>query len=132
VEIMLALAVVAIGLVAIIGLIPQGIQASRDAADNTLAATIVHDTFAGLRAQVLEPTATWPPTLTADTYYDATGTSNYSTASPSTYYDVRLAAAQSTPNLITVSAMVMWPVKATGAKPLNTNTFVTTIANYQH
>jgi prepilin-type N-terminal cleavage/methylation domain-containing protein len=49
VEVVLALAVSAIGLVAILGLLPQGLQASRDAADNTISATIVHDIFSTLR-----------------------------------------------------------------------------------
>ena len=50
IEVVLALAVSAIGLVAILGLLPQGLQASRDAADNTISATIVHDIFSTLRA----------------------------------------------------------------------------------
>jgi hypothetical protein len=38
---MLALAVIAIGLVAIVGMIPHGIQSSRDAADNTDGARLI-------------------------------------------------------------------------------------------
>jgi prepilin-type N-terminal cleavage/methylation domain-containing protein len=49
VEIVLAMAVAAIGLVAVLGLIPQGLQASRDAADNTISATLVHDIFSTIR-----------------------------------------------------------------------------------
>jgi hypothetical protein len=49
VEIVLALAVAAIGLVAILGLLPQGLQASRDAADNTISATLAQDIFTTIR-----------------------------------------------------------------------------------
>jgi len=49
IEVVLALAVAAIGLTAILGLLPQGLQASRDAADNTISATIVHDVFSTIR-----------------------------------------------------------------------------------
>jgi prepilin-type N-terminal cleavage/methylation domain-containing protein len=49
VEIVLAMAVAAIGLVAVLGLSPQGLQASRDAADNTISATLVHDIFSTIR-----------------------------------------------------------------------------------
>jgi len=50
IEVVLALAVASIGLVAILGLLPQGLQASRDAADNTVSATLVHDIFSMIRA----------------------------------------------------------------------------------
>ena len=133
---MLALAVVAIGLVAVIGLIPQGIQASRDAADNTLAATIMQDTFNLLRQQALEPSFNWSSLSGVQNYYyDATGTNQIATATPTadTYYDVNLVFKQATPNYyVTVAATVMWPVKTGVTKSLNTNSFVTVIANYQH
>jgi uncharacterized protein (TIGR02598 family) len=135
VEIMLALAVIAIGLVAVIGLIPQGIQASRDAADNTLAATIVQDTFNLLRQETLESTFTWSSLSgIQNIYYDSTGTNQIITAIPTanTYYDVNLVFKQTTPNYVSVAATVMWPVKTGVTKPLNTNSFVTVIANYQH
>ena len=130
IEIMLALAVIAIGLIAVVGLIPQGVQASRDAADNTLAATIAHDTFNYLRQQALQ--SPWPPTLTANTWYDAAATNGTTaSASANTYFQVHLAASASTPNMLTVVATVTWPVKSASAVPPNTNIFVTSIANYQ-
>jgi uncharacterized protein (TIGR02598 family) len=131
VEIMLALAVIAIGLVAIIGLIPQGIQASRDAADNTLVATIVHDTFNEYRQDAL---LAWPPVLSTNLYYDAAGTNQVTNSSPDRYYYVHLNSqpSPSAPNLLVVSARVTWPDKLGTVYPLNTNIFVTSIANYQH
>lgn len=128
IEIMLALAVIAIGLIAIVGLIPRGVQASREAADNTLAATLVHDAFNGLRQSAMQPP--WPPVL-ADTYYDAAATNQVNTPSADTYFKIHLANAVSTPTLLTVVATVTWPVKRLTAVPPNTNVFVTYIANYQ-
>jgi uncharacterized protein (TIGR02598 family) len=139
VEIMIALAVVAIGLIAIVGLIPQGVQSAHDAADNTIASTIVQDTFNQLRLFASAPSTSWSPTPTwpatlypADSYYDVNGT-NINTTMPTaaTYYDVHLVM-QSTSNPVTVVAMVMWPVKTGVTAPLNTNTFFTVIGNYQH
>ncbi len=131
VEIIIALAVVSFGLIAVVGLIPQGIQSARDAADNTLAATIVQDTLNAVRAQAL---ASWPPPAgTQSYYYDAAGTNEFSSAGTLTVYQVQLTTVQTIPNyLVTVSAMVMWPVNASTVYPLNTNVFATTIANYQH
>jgi prepilin-type N-terminal cleavage/methylation domain-containing protein len=50
VEVALAVAVIAIGLLVVIGLFPQGLQSARDAADNTMSATIVQDLFSYLRS----------------------------------------------------------------------------------
>ena len=132
VEVTLALAVAAIGLVAILGLIPQGVASSRDAADNTMAATIVHDTFNQIRQQMMQPTSAWPPLSTPQhIYYDAAGTNQFTLPSAGTYFDVQLVP-QVTPNLLTVTAIVTWPVKSPTAKPFNTNVFFTSVANYQH
>ncbi len=49
VEVMLALAIVSIGLIAILGLLPTGLRSARDAADNTISATVVQDSFSLLR-----------------------------------------------------------------------------------
>lgn len=126
VEVMVALVVIAVGLIAIVGLIPQGIQSSRSAADNTLVATIVHDTFNGFRQLAL--TSTWPPlSAPQDIYYDVAGT-NAAPAIPDRYYRIHLTP-QSTPFLLVVTAVVTWPAKS--AAPANTNVFVTQIANYQ-
>ncbi|MGA2605635.1 MAG: Verru_Chthon cassette protein B [Verrucomicrobiia bacterium] len=130
VEIVIALAVVSIGLIAVVGLIPQGLQASRDAADNTLAATIVQDTFNEFRAQEL---VAWNPFAgTQNFYYDAAGTNEFSSPGTLTYYQVQLTTVQSTLSLWTLSAAVTWPVNSLTAKPLNTNFYFTAIANYQH
>ncbi|MGO9526393.1 MAG: prepilin-type N-terminal cleavage/methylation domain-containing protein [Verrucomicrobiia bacterium] len=129
VEIMISLGVIAIGLIAVVGLIPQGVQSARDAADNTLAATIAQDTFNQIRAQAL---IAWPPTVQANYYYDAAGTNEFNSVGTLTFYQVQLTTAQPSANLLTLSAMIMWPVNPSTVRPLNTNFFFTAIANYQH
>jgi uncharacterized protein (TIGR02598 family) len=137
IEIMLALAVIAIGLIAIVGLIPRGVQASRDAADNTLAATIAHDTFNGIRLQAQKA---WPPTTLSDPpllltgpqdiCYDAAGTNQVDCiTSADRYFHVHLVPQSPSAALLTVSATITWSAKST--LPANTNFFSTQIANYQ-
>jgi uncharacterized protein (TIGR02598 family) len=135
---MIALALMAVGLIAIIGLIPQGVKSSRDAADNTLVATIVHDTFNGIR---LQAQTAWPPsTLTAppllltapqDIFYDAAGTNQVGAGSADRYFHVRLTPLSSQPNMLGITATITWPDKSALSTPLNTNFFFTQIANYQ-
>ena len=136
-EIMLALAIIAIGLIAIIGLIPQGVQSGRGAVDNTLAATIVHDTFSGIRLQAQKA---WPPsTLTDPPFpltvpqnicYDAAGTNQVDcTTSADRYFRVHLVPQSPSPALLTVAATVTWSAKS--SVPAYTNFFFTQIANYQ-
>jgi uncharacterized protein (TIGR02598 family) len=132
VEVMLALAIIAIGLVAIIGMIPQGIQASRDAADNTISATIVHDTFNNIRALAMNPTVTWASlSVPQDIYYDVVATNSTTTPTVDSYFHMRLIPQLTPPYLLVVTAVVTWPDKGTGVSPLNTSVFVTEIANYQ-
>lgn len=127
IEIMLALAIIAIGLVAIIGLIPQGVQAGRGAVDNTLAATIAHDTFNDLRRQAL---SAFPPVLIPDICYDTLATNQLTDCTTvDRYFHVHLTSQSPSPALLTVTATVTWPAKS--AAPQNTNVFFTQIANYQ-
>ena len=53
IEVVLAVAIASIGIIAILGLLPNAIQSSRDATDNTLSATIAQDVFANIRSQPL-------------------------------------------------------------------------------
>jgi prepilin-type N-terminal cleavage/methylation domain-containing protein len=170
IEVVLALAVSAIGLVAILGLLPQGLQASRDAADNTVSATIVHDIFSTIRAGPFTSVTNafgftvqlngtlgnpWPypyPNLQiyslppplpgaqaqgAVAYFDQAGiTTNSANGQPCGYYKVTLnfqpELAVGAPNgpaaVSMVTATVVWPALA--ASPINTNVFVTKVAQY--
>jgi uncharacterized protein (TIGR02598 family) len=127
IEIVIALAVMAIGLIAIVGLIPQGVQSARDAADNTLAATIVQDDLNNLRSTAL---TTWPPLAALQNIcYDAAGTNVVSCGTASSYFRETLNPVTTSPYLVTIVAVVSWPAQS--AAPLNNITNVTTIANYQ-
>ncbi len=134
IEIVIALAVISLGLIAVVGLIPQGTQAARGTTDGALAATITQDTFNQMR--VIASTAgggwppSWPSTWYPNAYYDSGGTSLVSQAAA--YYHVNLSAQSSAlvPNLVTVVAIVSWPAQS--ATPLNAVTNFTQIANYQN
>jgi len=143
VEIMVALVVIAVGLIAIVGLIPQGIQSSRSAADNTLVATIVHDVFNIVRSQ---PFATVnlnglgfnPPGYNLSqagaqsgvAYFDSSG---FPTAAQADrYYRVTLNFQHhATLPLSLVTATVAWQAKTAAAAPPNPQVFFTEIAQYQ-
>jgi uncharacterized protein (TIGR02598 family) len=130
IEVTLALAIVAIGLIAIVGMLPHGIQASRDAADNTLAATIAHDELNKMR---LATTMAGGPPAPVDIYYDASGTNSFpaGSTSPDRYFHITATPQLSAtvPNLYMVNAIVSWPAKSQA--PPNTNFFATQIAVYQ-
>jgi uncharacterized protein (TIGR02598 family) len=150
IEVVLALAVSAIGLMAILGLLPQGLEASRNAADNTISATIVHDIFSTLRAGQFT-TATnvnslgfslpIGPVCNLQTFtgstsagFDQAGfTTNSASGQPNAYYKVVLTFQPEAPvgtpaSVSVVTATVVWP--ALSASPINTNVFVTKVAQY--
>ena len=132
IEVVMAVAVVAIGLTAVLGLLPGAIQSGRNAADNTLAATLAEDAFSGMRRDVLAmPIGTWPPTWNASvaTDWDAAG-GNPSSAADN-YFLVTLTWTQSPsmPNSgLIVTATVAWPANATANQ--SKSVFVTEIARY--
>jgi type II secretory pathway pseudopilin PulG len=152
VEVTLALAIIAIALVAIIGLLPQGVQSSRNTADNTMAATILQDTLSQCRSQPFDNIQIcnqWNPggncintvkiDLTVDNLglgtipdvldYDQDG---YITNGIS-YYRLTIRHSRDPAllpsSLARVSAVVSWPARS--SSPLNNVTNVTMIARYQ-
>ena len=139
IEVALAMAIMAVGFIAIIGLIPQGVSASRSAADNTISATLVHDIFNTIRSQPFGTVklgsfgfGTYDLTVSGSgsAYFDQSGFAPASAAD--NYYKVTL-------NFITQSpvpsslvvATVTWPAKSATTLPPNTNTFTTLVAHYQ-
>jgi len=141
IEIMVALVVIAVGLISIVGLIPQGVQSSRSAADNTLVATIVHDIFNTIRSEPFNNvtlsgfgfnTPAPPYNLlvagSGTAYFDGNG-SLPATAADNYYKVVLNFVPNGTLPLSVVTAIVVWPAKA--AVPANTNVFFTQIANYR-
>lgn len=136
IEIVVALAVISIGLIAVVGLIPQGLQASRDAADNTIAATLLHDELNEIREGAL---VNWPPTLLGGSgdlklYSDALGTNTTTTLMPDTHFYIHVflppgVAAVATSNSLTIVGTVSWPALSPSPSSI---TNVTTIARYQN
>jgi prepilin-type N-terminal cleavage/methylation domain-containing protein len=160
IEIVVALAVISIGLMAVVGLIPQGLQASRDAADNTISATLVDDIFATIRTSpftsvtnvdslgfnlhtlpVAQPVslATFnnsllpiPSSLIVSSYFDKAGFIPAST-NADFYYKVVLTFQPEAPagTPAAVSTVTATVVwPALSPIPINTNVFVTKVAYY--
>ena len=158
IEVALAIGVLAVGLLAIMGLFPQGLKAGREAADNTIAASIVQDLLSQIRNGSFSNTNTLsictdPPNcgktvsiplagpfpgvgpLTATLTFDQDGyITNTATASvPNTaYYRVLLTwqpQPSVNPNLLLVKATISWPAQ-TAAIPPNASTFITEVAWY--
>ena len=150
IEVMLALAIVSIGMIAILGLLPSGLQSGRDAADNTMAATTVEYTFSALRASpftqapvcdacnpvllgqpLIENLATYnssaPAVGPVSNGYDYAG-SPTSNNWASAYYKVILTYTPQSPTLTRVRAAVVWPAKSKAT--VITNIFVTEIAQH--
>ena len=127
IEVMIAVAVVTLGIVAVLGLIPVGLKSARDAADNTLSATIVQDVFSVIRAQPFNSLGA-PNTL----YFDQNGTNMTPVTTPYySYYRVEVSYTSLSPlPLYGIQATVVWP--AWTASPLNTNIFVTEVAWYDN
>lgn len=144
VEVTLAVAIIALGLLAVLGLLPQGLNSARTAADNTLVATIVQDVFSMLRsadftsATLTNLNPSSPPfapigpydltsfNSTVVGYFDKSGLAS-SSGSADRYYKVALGfEPDGTLDLTRVIATVAWPALA--AYPANTNIYVTMIA----
>ncbi len=146
VEVMLALAIVSIGLIAILGLLPTGLRSARDAADNTISATVIQDIFNTIRTnQFIQVDLSGfglpltgqpaPPYNLQNNYAPITFYFDQEGFFPATsqdhYFQVNLTftnQAPTLPALSMVTATVVWP--ANSKNPANTSFFVTQIAQY--
>jgi prepilin-type N-terminal cleavage/methylation domain-containing protein len=143
IEVVLAVAVIAVGLMAVIGLFPQGLQSSRETADNTIVATIVQDIFGTIRSQPFTAvnlgtthnlsTITWSTIPIPDVlWFDQDG---YTPATPQDqYFKVDLTF---TPGIISnscvVTAAVTWVVKpGMSTPPVNTSIFTSEVTWYDN
>lgn len=149
VEVCLAVAVVAIGLLAVIGLFPQGLQSARDAADNTMSATIVQDLLSQLRGGtfnnvVISVPAATPSNVVIDltssfilrNTFDFDQDGAITSDPAASYYRVNLTTAPvlglpgvSLPGVSFVQASIAWPYHSSKAN-INTNIFMTEVARY--
>ena len=139
IEVMVALAVVTLGLVAVLGLIPIGLKCARDTADNTLAATTVQDIFTNVRSTFKTCGEATPQPLSGlvtyhqspPLWFGSDGNGPVAVGAGS-YFQVDLTYERVIPGLTTlyrVTAVVTWPahIQVTPSS-LPGNTFVTEIA----
>jgi uncharacterized protein (TIGR02598 family) len=125
IEVSLAVAVCAIGLIAILSLFPHALQSARDAGDNTLVATMVEKLFNGLRTNAYSTVAALP---NSTLYFDQAGFPTNSVAGAYYQVDLRYQPQTPLPQVTRITATVLWPAAA--AIPFNTNMFVTQITQY--
>ena len=138
VEVALAVAVIAIGLLVILGLFPQGLQSARDAADNTLSATIAQDLFSQLRSSSFTNVTNCNQTSCTVFGLHTNGTYRFDfdhdgfITNAASYYQVILRCLPQSPLVLSlVQATVVWPAHVSSA-PINTNIFMTEIAWYDN
>ena len=128
IEVVIALAVVSIGLVSILGLLPHALQGSRDAQDRTIAATIVAQYLAEFRADGFNNIPTSPETilLGADGYATSTTSPAYFSVTVTAANKAGLVDAAGNPTVKVITAVVSWRYP----NPVSSDTFVTEIARY--
>ena len=141
IEVVLALAVATVGLVAILGLFPQGLSSARNAVDDSFTAIIAQDTIAGRRADLQNGTATLGIAANPDTrWFTPDGheilLTNNTDALPAMYRcEVKASPLTGVaPNLESTRVVIYWPwyrkSDAPNQSTMNTNIFVTEIAVY--
>ncbi len=137
VEVVLALAVVAVGLITIIGLFPQGLSSARRAMDDSLSAMVAQDVIAERRILIQNGGATiGNTTAEPPRWYAAEGTNLLGAASSANaMYKCEIVATLINPNLEETQVCIYWPWYSTATTtktppPANTNIFVTRIARY--
>lgn len=139
VEVSLAVAICAVGLVAILGLLPTGLMAARAAADRTMAANIANDAFSQLRIDpfgnaAIATDASYSGGFPVDLRTTSSNTYGYTQAgalpagSEAIYFRVTLRYTSIANGLSRVNAIIVWPAAA--ASPANTNIFTTDVAWY--
>ncbi|MGD0016153.1 MAG: prepilin-type N-terminal cleavage/methylation domain-containing protein [Verrucomicrobiia bacterium] len=130
IEVMIAVAVVTMGIVAVLGLIPVSLKSARDAKDNTLAAIIVQDVFTIVRSRFRTYNDATLPNIPETVYFDS-DSNPVGAAGVNSYFQVNLTYQQTIPglDLYRVTAVVTWPAHSlVTASTLPGNTFVTEVA----
>jgi type II secretory pathway pseudopilin PulG len=139
IEVVLALSIVAIGLVTIIGLFPQGLTSGRNAVDDSLCGIIAEDAIASRKIDIQTKVSPIGDPNIPIRWYAANGTEI--TAAPinpaNAMFQVVITATPvpGIPNLENTQIQILWPwfsgqtVTKTPPPP-NTNTFYTEITKY--
>jgi uncharacterized protein (TIGR02598 family) len=137
VEVVLAIAIAAVGLVAIMGLFPQGLISGQNAADDSLLAIIVQDVIAQRKIDIQTGTggAALGIPATQLYYFMPDGKETNSTSANLARYKCKMTStADPVLPLETTQLEIVWPwfkADGTSCAPLNTNIFFTEIAAYR-
>jgi prepilin-type N-terminal cleavage/methylation domain-containing protein len=134
IEVVIALAAAAIGLVAFMAVVSHAIRSGRTAADEHLSATIIQDLFNDIRAQNFsnvtlagfDPPGPYDLAVESGTIsnsYSASGFETNATALP--YFKISITFTNPLPAMSRVHAAVVWDAKS--PSPANTNWFVTSM-----
>jgi uncharacterized protein (TIGR02598 family) len=132
IEVVIAVAVCAIGLLAVIGLLPHALESARNMADRTVAATMVEQIVAEYRAGGFDniPLPGDPP---VSRVFAQDGFTTNDINPP--YFRVDVTTADGVNSSVrVVTARVGWPVRPPPHEtdpPLNSNIFITQIARYE-
>lgn len=138
VEVTIALAVVMIGLMAVLNMVANGLRSSRSAAENCVPAMIAQDVFNQIRTEYKTygglsfPTLPATPMPNLETFYsniDGTPTNAAGAyyRTDVSYIDMPGVPATARPNIVRVLVEVYWPSAASPNYP-NTNVFVSQVA----
>ena len=139
IEVVLALSIVAIGMVTIIGLFPQGLTSAKNAVDDSLCGIIAEDAIASRKVDIQTNVSPIGDPNIASRWYAANGTEI--TANPinpaNAMFQVVITATvvPGIPNLESTQIQIMWPwynssLTTKTPPPPNTNTFYTEITKY--
>ena len=136
IEVVLALAVATVGVVAIIGLFPQGLTSARNAIDDSLVSMIVQDTVAARRVDIQTGSNTVGIATAANTrWFAADGKETNSALAAMFKCEVFASKPYTGMNLELTQVRVLWPWYNTSTTtktppPANTNIFMTEIVKY--
>jgi len=141
IEVVLALSIVAIGLVTIIGLFPQGLTSGRNAVDDSLCGMIAEDTIADRKIDIQTTNSTIAAASIPSRWFTANGTEILKPVSATNaMFQVNITATPvvGLPNNVNVEStqiQILWPwlnpsLTTKTPPPPNTNTFYTEITKY--
>lgn len=135
VEVVLAIAIIAIGLVAILGLFPQGLTSGQNASDDSLVAVIAQDVITRRKIDIQGNPAILG-TSPGDSWFLPDGSETSAGSANTARYKCKVICAPvaGIANLESTRVEIVWPwfkPAGDGYSPLSTNVFVTEIAAYQ-
>jgi len=139
IEVVLALSIVAVGLITIMGLFPQGLNSAKSAADDSLCAMVAQDTIAERRIDLQKGSSSVGAASIPPRWFTSSGQEIFVPPDIPTnaMFKCQIAALPfpGYPNLEQTQIQILWPwynasPSTKTPSPPNTNTFVTEIAKY--